>query len=65
MKEDTKEVENNKRNDLPELEDESDFEDDMSAAAAYCTYLRAQSFFKRFFPKNAELEYMENYRFDD
>ena len=65
MEKEEKEIKNKKKNDLPELEDDSEFEDGFSAAAAYCPYLRAQSFFKRFFPKNAALEYLENYKFEN
>ena len=65
MEKEEKEIKNKKKNDLPELEDDSEFEDGLSTAAAYCPYLRAQSFFKRFFPKNEALEYLENYKFEN
>ena len=51
-----------KKNNLPELEDDSDIEEmEDEISATYCPYLRARSFFKRFFPKNADLEYLENF----
>ena len=51
-----------KNKNLPELEDDSDIEDiEDEIYAKYCPYLKARSFFKRFFPKNATLEYLENF----
>ena len=51
-----------KKNDLPELEDDSDIEDmEDEISATYCPYLKARGFFKRFFPKNPTLEYLENF----
>ena len=38
-------------------------EDEISSM--YCPYLKARSFFKRFFPKNADLEYLENFHFQN
>ena len=54
--------ENKKINNFPELENDSDIEgieDEISAK--YCPYIKARNFFKRFFPKNATLEYLENF----
>ena len=45
-----------KKNNLPELEDDSDIEDiEDEISTTYCPYLKARSFFKKFFPKNADL----------
>ena len=53
---------NAKKNNLPELEDDSDIEDwEDEIASTYCPYLKARSFFTKFFPKNATLEYLENF----
>ena len=52
-----------KKNNFPELEEEDeddDEEQDLEFLAKYCPYLQARSFFERFFPKNATLEYLEN-----
>ena len=55
-----------KKNNLPELEDDSDIEDiEDEISTTYCPYLKARSFFKRFFPKNADLEYLENFHFQN
>ena len=57
--EDKKEI---KKNNLPELEDDSDIEDwEDEIASTFCPYLKARGFFKKFFPKNATLEYLENF----
>ena len=56
------EDEKNKKNDFPELEDDSDIEDlEDEIAATYCPYLKARSFFYKFFPKNPTLEYLEKF----
>ena len=63
MEEDRKDF---KKKDLPELENDSDIEDmEDEISAMYCPYLKARSFFKRFFPKNADLEYLENFHFQN
>ena len=53
-----------KKNNFPVLEEEededNDEEQDLEFLAKYCPYLQARSFFERFFPKNATLEYLEN-----
>ena len=55
-----------KKKDLPELENDSDIEDmEDEISAMYCPYLKARNFFKRFFPKNADLEYLENFHFQN
>ena len=55
-----------KKKDLPELENDSDIEDmEDEISAMYCPYLKARNFFKRFFPKNAGLEYLENFHFQN
>ena len=54
------------KKDLPELENDSDIEDmEDEISSMYCPYLKARSFFKRFFPKNADLEYLENFHFQN
>jgi len=61
MKEDLKP---SKKTNFPELEEEDeedDEEQDLETLAKYCPYLQARSFFERFFPKNATLEYLENF----
>ena len=61
MKEDLKPP---KKTNFPELEEEDeedDEEQDLETLAKYCPYLQARSFFERFFPKNATLEYLENF----
>ena len=52
-----------KKNNFPELEEEDeDYEEqDLEFLAKYCPYLQARSFFEKFFPKNATLEYLENF----
>ena len=63
MEEDRKDI---KKKNLPELENDSDIEDmEDEISATYCPYLKARSFFKRFFPKNADLEYLENFHFQN
>ena len=51
-----------KNNNFPELEDEDEEEEqDFEFAAKFCPYLQARSFFQKFFPKNATLDYLENF----
>ena len=53
-----------KNKNFPELEDDEDedeyLEEDYELSAKFCPYLQARSFFQKFFPKNATLEYLEN-----
>ena len=52
-----------KNNNFPELEDEDDddYELDFELSAKYCPYIQARSFLQKFFPKNATLEYLDNF----
>ena len=52
-----------KKNNFPELEEDEDedIEQDFELSAKFCPYLQARSFFQKFFPKNATLEYLENF----
>ena len=50
------------KNNFPELEEEDeDSEQEFEFSAKFCPYLQARSFFQKFFPKNATLEYLENF----